>query len=102
MYLKHSNPGNLREKVLSIFGKYLDLAKYQVFFFGSRVKGTHMERSDIDIGIDGPNEIPPAVKFKLEEELEKLPTLYKIEMVDFKKVSPSFKKEALQSIEMLN
>lgn len=29
----------LKEEILSIIGKHLDLKKYKIFFFGSRVEG---------------------------------------------------------------
>jgi predicted nucleotidyltransferase len=41
----------LKKDVLKIIGKYLDLKKYKIFFFGLKVKGTNSSRSDIDIGI---------------------------------------------------
>jgi len=37
--------------------------------------------------------------YEIREDLENLPILYKLEIVDFKKVSPDFKKVALQNIE---
>jgi len=36
---------------------------------------------------------------KIEEEIENLPTLYKIDIVDFEEVSDEFKKEAFKDIE---
>ncbi len=70
--------------------------------FGSRVKGDSWETSDIDVGIEGPKALPSRVRFALEEEIEHLPTLYTIDLVDFKEVSPKFKKEALKWTEYLN
>lgn len=89
----------LKKEILEIVGKYLDLKKYKVFFFGSRVEGKNFPRSDIDIGILGGKPIPPEIKFKIEEELEELPTLYKFDLVDFLEVSADFKREALKSAE---
>jgi hypothetical protein len=89
----------LKKEIREIFSKYLDLNKYRVFFFGSRVRGDNFERADIDIGILGEEHLLPEIKFKIEEELEKLPTLYKFDLVDFSKVSDDFKKEALKFTE---
>jgi predicted nucleotidyltransferase len=89
----------LKKEILEIIGRYLDFKKYKVFFFGSRVKEISFPRSDIDIGILGPKEIPAKIKLEIEEEIENLPTLYKIDIVDFKEVSDKFKKEALKNIE---
>jgi len=99
MKLEHYPEKKLKKEILEIVGKRLDLKKYKVFFFGSRVAGDNFPRSDIDIGIEGKIEMPGAVKIEIEEEIEKLPTLYKFDVVDFKTVSEKFRKEALKNIE---
>jgi predicted nucleotidyltransferase len=72
-----------------------------VWAFGSRVTGKSSDRSDIDIGIEGQAPVPPGVLAKIEEDINALPTLYKIEVVDFKQVSQGFRKVALRKIEYL-
>lgn len=99
MRLEHYPLERLKKEVLDIAAKYLQLTKYRIFFFGSRVSAEGDERSDIDIGIEGKNEIPSAVMAHIREDLEKLPILYKIEIVDFKNVSPDFRKVAFNNIE---
>lgn len=89
----------LKKEILEIIGEYLDLNSYRVFFFGSRVKGDNFPRADIDIGIEGPKEIPPGIKLEIEERINNLPTLYKFDIVDFKEVSKEFKKEASKHLE---
>lgn len=89
----------LKKEILEIIGEYLDLNFYRVFFFGSRVKGDNFPRADIDIGIEGPEEIPAEIKLEIEEKINNLPTFYKFDIVDFKEVSEEFKKEALKHIE---
>jgi len=101
MRLEYYSVDKLKKEILEILGKYLDLSKYKVFFFGSRVRGNSDERADIDIGIEGP-EIPAYAKLEIEEELENLPILYKIDFVDFNNVSDKFKKVAKEHIEYLN
>lgn len=49
----------------------------RVILFGSRAKGTNTERSDIDIAVKGVKNI-----WELQEKLEEIPTLYKIDLVD--------------------
>lgn len=87
--------------VKKVVGKYLPLSHYRLFFFGSRVRGDSLSRSDIDLGIEGPKPVPAKIKLLIEEELENLPTLYKIDFVDFKTVSAKFKKEALKYKEFI-
>ncbi len=99
MKLEHYSLKNLRQQIAKITKRHLGSKDYRVFFFGSRVKGDNWERADIDLGIEGLVEIPPRLKFEIQEELEQLPLLYKIDLVDFKNVSPKFRQEALKHIE---
>ena len=84
-------------------GKHLDLKKYKVFFFGSRVSGESHERSDIDIGIEGPKKIPYGTVYDIREDLnEKIPTLYKFDVVDFKSADKNFIEVVSQNKEYIN
>ncbi|MCL2610479.1 MAG: nucleotidyltransferase domain-containing protein [Defluviitaleaceae bacterium] len=50
----------------------------EVILYGSRAKGTHMEKSDIDIALKGENiDIE-----QLREEIDLIDTLLKIDLVD--------------------
>jgi len=102
MRLEYYPQDKLKKEISVIFGKYLDLKKYKIFFFGSRVSGKGNERSDIDIGIQSTTPIPAAALSYIEEDLDKLPILYKIEVVDFSQVDTKFKQVALQKIELIN
>lgn len=102
MRLEHYSQEKLKKEILEIVGKYLDLNKYKLFFFGSRVSGKGDERSDIDIGIEGLEKLPDIAIFNIREEIEELPTLYKIDIIDFADADEKFKKIALQHIEKIN
>lgn len=69
------------------------------FFFGSRIRGDNMERSDIDVGIERPKEISGTIMSAIKEEFEKIQTLLKIDLVDFKKISDKFKKISIKNRE---
>jgi predicted nucleotidyltransferase len=99
MKLENYSEEKLKREVREIVGKYLDLSKYKLFFFGSRIKGNNFDVSDIDIGIMGLEKIPPEIKINIEEEIDRLPTLYSFDVVDFGNVSEDFKDEALKAIE---
>ena len=99
MKLEHYSAEQLRNEVLAMIGKSIDLKKYRVFFFGSRVVGRGSERSDVDVGIEGLEPIPVATWLQIQEEFENFPLLYKIEIVDFKRVAPIFREVALRHIE---
>lgn len=102
MRLEHESEEKIKGEILRIIGKYLDLRKYKVFVFGSRVTGKGNEHSDIDVGIEGQENIPLRAMLDIEDEIENLPYLYKIEVVDFKRVSPEFYATAKENIETLN
>lgn len=101
MKLEYYPEEKLKKEILEIIKKYLDLKDYKVFLFGSRVRGDSFPRSDIDIGILGKKPVPPQIMFKIKEEIEELPTLYKFDLIDFFDVSEDFKKEALKYVEEL-
>ena len=98
MKLEHYPVVMLKKDIIEILKKYLDLAHYHVFFFGSRSSGNGTDRSDIDVGVDGPR-IPTNTWLIIREEFENFPLLYKIEIVDFNRVSPRFREVALQQTE---
>ena len=49
----------------------------KVILFGSRAKGTALERSDIDIAVSGVKEVDLLI-----QKIEELPTLYSIDIVN--------------------
>lgn len=99
MRLEHYSVEKLKAQIKDIVSKYLDLSLYRVFFFGSRVTESNSQSSDIDIGIEGPEQIPARIFSEIREDLDNLPTLYKFDLVDFKQVTPKFREETLKNIE---
>jgi len=89
----------LQQDVLETVGRYLDLNQHRVFFFGSRVEGKGDERSDIDIGIEGPKALPLETIAQIKEGLSGLPTLYSFDVVDFTQADDDFKEVAKKHIE---
>lgn len=102
MRLEHESAEKLKKEILRVVGSRVNLAEYKVFFFGSRVAGKGDDRSDIDIGIEGKKPVPIETMMEIEDEIRELPVFYKMEIVDFKKVSDDFYKVAKQDIEFLN
>lgn len=101
MKLEYYSVEKLKKEILEIVGKYLDLKKYKVFFFGSRLSGKTNERADIDIGIEGPKPIPLEIMTEIRESVSNLPTLYHIDVVDFGNVDKDFYNVAKQNIELI-
>ncbi len=75
--------------VKEILGKYLP-GRRVFYFFGSRATGRHTDHSDYDFGIDTGEKIPLELMCRMKEELERLPTLHRIDLVDFQRVSSTF------------
>ena len=71
---------------------------YRTFLFGSWASGEARERSDIDIGIEGPAGIDPAVMMEIREACDALPTLYTVELVDFARVPRDFARNAVSRL----
>ena len=102
MRLEHYPVEKFKKEILKIIGASIDLKKHKVFLFGSRVGNKGDERSDIDIGIEGPKPIPIEIISAIKEKIEELPVLYKIDIVDFKNVTAKFKEVASHNIEIIN
>ena len=71
------------------------LRGHRVLLFGSRAAGTARERSDFDVGVDGAEPLPLDTFFAISDRLESLPTLYRIDWLDLRRVSADFRREAL-------
>ncbi len=77
------------------------LQGYSIILFGSRAGGQARPVSDFDIGIKGEKPLPAEIFSDIEDALESLPTLYKIDLVDLSRVSPAFLKTATSKTEVL-
>jgi predicted nucleotidyltransferase len=102
MKLEHADLDNLKRRILEIIGRYVDLRSHKVFFFGSRVSGKSDEHSDIDVGIEGKEPLDFSVMAAIRYDIEGLPVLYKIDVVDFTSSNANFQAVAKQHIEYIN
>lgn len=102
MQIKYIDENWLKDEVRNAVRKHLSSPHYKIFFFGSRVKGDNFERSDIDIGIEGPEPLDAETKLEIKEELENIPTLYSFDFVDFTNAGKTFKDHAMKHVEYIN
>ena len=91
---------NRAEEILEMIRRVMsshacELAGFRVLLFGSRAEETAHERSDFDIGVDGAGPCPLEVFYRIEDALDELPMLYRIDWVDLNNVSPDFQESAL-------
>ncbi len=108
MYKQHLDIFVLMERreqiifwISAILKKNLAGLNYRAFIFGSQANLTELKRSDIDIGLIGNEPISPKYLAAIEEEIENLPMLYKIDLVNFNEVDECFKTIALKNAEWL-
>jgi len=102
MRLEQYSVSLLKKDLLRIIGAHLDLKDYKIFFFGSRVHGGGDDLSDIDVGIEGTRRVPAEAMVSIREDIDNLPTLYKVDVVDFRRVPPAFYTVAKEHIEEIN
>ncbi len=69
---------------------------YKIFLFGSWAKGNALKTSDIDIGILGKEELPWDSMVNILNEIETIPTLRKIDVVDLTAKEKSFRDNVLR------
>jgi len=101
MQLESINEQEFKNRIREILCKYLDLSRYAVFVFGSRVRGNATQRSDIDIGLDGSERIPGDIMENIKDELEDLPYMQKVDIVDMKTITPNKQRVMRQYTESL-
>ena len=94
------------EKYYSILKKIIlsvvDPDQVMVFLFGSRVTGTHALRSDVDIGLLADEKIPEKIFHQIRNTIDASVIPWNVDVVDFTRVDPDFKKEAMREIIIWN
>ena len=84
-----------------ILDKNLSGISFNAFIFGSQANKLVLGRSDIDIGILAKDKIPLKNMAKITADIEQLPMLFNVDLVDFNEVDAQFKAVALKNIEEL-
>ncbi len=92
---------NLDEFKKIVF-KHIDPKSARVFIFGSRAIGNNLKFSDIDLGVEPKSELPIMSKIDLEDEFENSDLPFKVDVVDFSKVSKRFQEIAMKKVYYLN
>jgi predicted nucleotidyltransferase len=92
----------LKEDISAIALKNINPNETKVFIFGSRVNGTNVKFSDIDLGFESDKKIPYSLIMDIEDDFENSNIPYSVDIVDFSKVSNKFKEVAMKNIMYLN
>ena len=76
--------------VKSILNKHL--LDCEVWAFGSRVNGTARSYSDFDLVIVGEGKVPLNTIFALKEEFQESDLNFRVDVLDWNRISDSFRK----------
>ena len=76
--------------------------EYQLFLFGSRATGAHDDKADIDVGILPEKSLMPVQIQNIKDKIFEIPTLLKIDFIDFSMVSDDFKSVVLKNIQEIS
>ncbi len=90
-----TRPRRIAEDVAMLVRRILG-SDVEVIWFGSWPKGTASTHADIDIAVSGPIAFLPEQFAKLRTEIEDMPTLHEIDLVDLHTVGEQFKREVLR------
>lgn len=83
--------------VKQVVRKYLPDESYQAFIFGSHASGKNRKFSDLDLGIMGPKSLSPKEYLSIKDDLEESDLPYRIDLIDFTKVSDKFRLVSLNN-----
>lgn len=72
-----------------------------VWAFGSRTKETAKPYSDLDLVIVGENRIPQALYYQIKDAMEESDIPFKVEILDWHRLSQSFRDIIQQHYEIL-
>lgn len=81
--------------IVEVIRRYLPDESYRILLFGSWATLEAAPTSDIDIAIDGAAAVDPAVMSEIREEIDQLPTLRKIQVIDVRHVHEGFRDRIL-------
>jgi len=74
---------------------------FEVRAFGSRVSGTAKPYSDLDLVVMSQTKLPREVLYGLRDDFEESELPYRIDLLDWNRLSPEFKQAILSDSEVL-
>jgi predicted nucleotidyltransferase len=88
-------------EAVKIIRRYLPGEEFEIVLFGSWARGDAQETSDIDLGLVGPESVDDMMLLRIKDEIEAIPTLRRIDVVDLSKTDDSFRQEVLSYAQTL-
>lgn len=93
-HIKQRLPDRLVKELITLAKKYQEKG-VRLFIFGSFAKSSDHKTSDLDLGVIWINKRIPKTFTELYRDVQELPTIRKIDLVDMNQVDDAFKREAL-------
>jgi uncharacterized protein len=90
------------DRVTGIIRYHLPEQSFRILLFGSWATLTAIPTSDIDVAILGDVPVDPLTMARIREEVEGLPTLRKVDVVDLWIVEERFRQSVMKRAEMLS
>lgn len=75
--------------IIAILKKHLP-EYYEVWAFGSRVKGTAKNYSDLDLVVIGNEKLPSKILMKMKEDFEDSTLPFRVDVLDWRRIPESF------------
>lgn len=91
----------IKDQVKKIIKKYLG-KDVKIYIYGSFARNEETKTSDLDFAILTKKDIDPLIFSKIKSEIEEIPTLRKIDIVDLRKTNKKFRKKILEYAKILN
>jgi len=88
-----SLPARLLRGLQELARKYQDEG-LSLFVFGSFARGDQRPTSDLDLGVEWRGKRSPETFLRLYWDVQELPTIRKIDLVDFEQTDPDFRRMA--------
>ena len=73
---------DLLRRCVSIIRRHLPGEEWEIWVFGSQADGRAHAGSDVDLAVAGPRPIPLTELGEIREEIEQIPTLRSVDIVD--------------------
>jgi|APFre7841882590_1041340.scaffolds.fasta_scaffold50099_2 predicted nucleotidyltransferase len=88
-------------RIVQVIRRYLPAESHRILLFGSWATLEAAPTSDIDIAIEGATAVDSTVMSEIHEEIDKLPTLRKIQIIDIQQVHDRFRDRVLSQGQVL-
>ena len=92
----------LQRQIVATVARHLAGWHYRLYLFGSRTQGRSTPHSDYDLGLLPERPIELAILARIRDELEALPILQMVDLLDLHNASPELIRSALNEGELLD